>query len=105
MQQFFARHDDRSGGSQAYHVDGSGEVRRARIIGRNDAVADPQLAHRQALAEIADAGGTFLALNPPFRLSGTRTAAQPFAAALGEHTEEVLTELGYTPAEIAALRG
>jgi crotonobetainyl-CoA:carnitine CoA-transferase CaiB-like acyl-CoA transferase len=70
-----------------------------------EAMADPQLAHRQALAEIADAGGTFLALNPPFRLSGTRTAAQPFAAALGEHTEEVLTELGYTPAEIAALRG
>jgi crotonobetainyl-CoA:carnitine CoA-transferase CaiB-like acyl-CoA transferase len=70
-----------------------------------EAMADPQLAHREALAEIADAGGTFLALNPPFRLSGTHTAVQPFAAALGEHTEEVLTELGYTPAEIAALRG
>jgi crotonobetainyl-CoA:carnitine CoA-transferase CaiB-like acyl-CoA transferase len=70
-----------------------------------EAMADPQLAHRQALAEIADAGGTFLALNPPFRLSAARTAAQPFAAALGEHTEEVLTELGYAAAEIAALRG
>jgi crotonobetainyl-CoA:carnitine CoA-transferase CaiB-like acyl-CoA transferase len=70
-----------------------------------EAMADPQLAHRHALAEIADRGGTFLALNPPFRLSAARTAAQPFAAALGEHTEEVLTELGYTPAEIAALRG
>jgi crotonobetainyl-CoA:carnitine CoA-transferase CaiB-like acyl-CoA transferase len=69
-----------------------------------EAMADPQLAHRRALAEIADAGGTFLALNPPFRLSAARTAAQPFAAALGEHTEEVLTALGYTPAEIAALR-
>ena len=70
-----------------------------------EAMADPQLAHRHALTEIADRGGTFLALNPPFRLSAARTAAQPFAAALGEHTEEVLTELGYTPAEIAALRG
>ena len=70
-----------------------------------EAMADPQLAHRQSLAEIADAGGRFLALNPPFRLSAARTAARPFAAALGEHTEEVLTELGYTPAEIAALRG
>jgi crotonobetainyl-CoA:carnitine CoA-transferase CaiB-like acyl-CoA transferase len=68
-------------------------------------MADPQLAHRQALAEIADAGGSFLALNPPFRLSAARTAAQPFAAALGEHTEAVLAELGYTAAEIAALAG
>jgi crotonobetainyl-CoA:carnitine CoA-transferase CaiB-like acyl-CoA transferase len=70
-----------------------------------EAMADPQLAHRQALAEIADAGGSFLALNPPFRLSTARTAAQPFAAALGEHTREVLESLGYSPAEVAALTG
>ncbi len=69
-----------------------------------EAMADPQLAHRNAFAEIADAGGSFLALNPPFRLSAAPVAAQPFAAALGEHTEPVLAELGYTPAEIAALR-
>jgi crotonobetainyl-CoA:carnitine CoA-transferase CaiB-like acyl-CoA transferase len=70
-----------------------------------DAMTDPQLAHRRALAEISDNGGTFLALNPPFRLSAARAAARPFAAALGEHTEAVLAELGYTAAEIAALRG
>ncbi|HUC10381.1 MAG TPA: CoA transferase [Stellaceae bacterium] len=69
-----------------------------------EAMADPQLAHRNAFAEITDAGGSFLALNPPFRLSAGRTAAQPFAAALGAHTDEVLTAIGYTPAEIAALR-
>ncbi|HEY1259969.1 MAG TPA: CaiB/BaiF CoA-transferase family protein [Stellaceae bacterium] len=68
-----------------------------------EAMADPQLAHRSAFAEITDAGGRFLALNPPFRLSAARTAAQPFVAALGEHTAEVLGELGYTAAEIAAL--
>ncbi len=68
-------------------------------------MADPQLAHRHAFAEIADAGGSFLALNPPFRLSAAAVGAQPFAAALGEHTEPVLAELGYTPAEIAALGG
>jgi crotonobetainyl-CoA:carnitine CoA-transferase CaiB-like acyl-CoA transferase len=70
-----------------------------------EAMADPQLAHRNAFAEIADAGGIFRALNPPFRLSAAPVAAQPFAAALGEHTETVLAELGYTPAEITALRG
>ncbi|MGH7114839.1 MAG: CoA transferase, partial [Stellaceae bacterium] len=69
-----------------------------------EAMADPQLAHRNAFAEIADAGGAFLALNQPFRLSNAPTAAQPFAAALGEHTETILAELGYGPAEIAALR-
>jgi formyl-CoA transferase len=71
----------------------------------SEAMTDPQLAHRQALAEIADKGGRFLALNPPFRLSRAHAAARPFAAALGEHTREVLGELGYTPAELSALRG
>jgi crotonobetainyl-CoA:carnitine CoA-transferase CaiB-like acyl-CoA transferase len=69
-----------------------------------EAMADPQLTHRQAFAEITDAGGAFLALNPPFRLSGAPTAARPFVAALGEHTAEVLTEIGCSAAEIAALR-
>jgi crotonobetainyl-CoA:carnitine CoA-transferase CaiB-like acyl-CoA transferase len=70
-----------------------------------EAMADPQLAHRNAFAEIEDAGGAFRALNPPFRLSAATVAAKPFAAALGEHTDAVLAELGYTAAEIAALRG
>jgi crotonobetainyl-CoA:carnitine CoA-transferase CaiB-like acyl-CoA transferase len=69
------------------------------------AMTDPQLAHRQAFATVRDAGGAFLALNPPFRLSAGRTAAQPYAAALGEHTEEILAEIGYTPAQIAGWRG
>ena len=68
-----------------------------------EAMADPQLAHRQAFAEVHDAGGGFLALNPPFRFSAARAAAVPYVATLGEHTEAVLTEIGYTPAEIAAL--
>ena len=69
-----------------------------------EVMADPQLAHRQAFAEIVDAGGRFLALNPPFRLSAARAAAQPFVAALGEHTKEVLSEIGYTAEQIAALQ-
>jgi len=68
-----------------------------------EAMADPQLAHRGAFAEIHDAGGTFQALNPPFRLSAATAAAVPYVAALGEHTEELLAEIGYTPAQIAEL--
>ena len=69
-----------------------------------ETLADPQIAHRGALAEVADAGGTFKALNPPFRMSGSRTAAGGFAAGLGEHTQSVLAEAGFSADEIEALR-
>ena len=68
-----------------------------------EALADPQIAHRQALTEINDRGGTFKALTPPFRFSQGRAAAEPFVSALGEYSEAVLAELGYAPAEIADL--
>ena len=68
-----------------------------------EAMADPQLAHRHAFAEIHDAGGAFLALNPPFRISAARAAAVPHVAVLGEHSEELLGEIGYPPAQIAEL--
>jgi crotonobetainyl-CoA:carnitine CoA-transferase CaiB-like acyl-CoA transferase len=68
-----------------------------------EAMADPQIAHRHSFAEVRDTGGTFLALNPPFHMSAATAAARPFVAALGEHTEKLLGEIGYTPAEIAAL--
>jgi CoA:oxalate CoA-transferase len=67
------------------------------------AMDDPQLAHRQSLADIHDHGGTFRALNPPFRLSAAEAAAKPFVAELGAHTALVLAELGYSAREIEAL--
>jgi crotonobetainyl-CoA:carnitine CoA-transferase CaiB-like acyl-CoA transferase len=70
-----------------------------------EAMADPQIAHRGSLAEVHDAGGSFLALNPPFRMSAATAAVRPFVAALGENTEELLAEVGYSRAEIAALNG
>jgi CoA:oxalate CoA-transferase len=68
-----------------------------------EAMADPQIAHRHSFTEVKDAGGTFLALNPPFYMTAATAAARPFVAALGEHTGELLAEVGYAPAEIAAL--
>jgi CoA:oxalate CoA-transferase len=67
------------------------------------AMADPQLAHRGAFAQVSDAGGPFKALNPPFRMSASATVAGPRAPALGEHTREVLAAVGFTAEEIAAL--
>lgn len=70
-----------------------------------EALADPQLVHRAALAEVHDAGGPFKVLNPPFRMSSSETMAGPRAPALGEHTREVLASVGYGEAEIAAIVG
>jgi crotonobetainyl-CoA:carnitine CoA-transferase CaiB-like acyl-CoA transferase len=70
-----------------------------------EAMADPQIAHRRSFTEVQDAGGAFLVLNPPFHMSAAKAAARPFVAALGEHTAELLTEVGYAPSEIAALNG
>jgi crotonobetainyl-CoA:carnitine CoA-transferase CaiB-like acyl-CoA transferase len=68
-----------------------------------EALRDPQLAHREALADITDAGGTFKVINPPYRLSDGDTSVQGFAAGLGEHSRAILAELGYSPAAIEAL--
>ena len=67
------------------------------------AMEDPQLAHRDAFAEVRDAGGSFRVLNPPFRFSAAGAKARPAVAALGEHSAEVLSGLGYGQGEIAAL--
>jgi crotonobetainyl-CoA:carnitine CoA-transferase CaiB-like acyl-CoA transferase len=65
-----------------------------------EVLADPQLAHREALAEVIDAGGSFRVMNPPFRMSGATVRAGAFAAALGEHTRDVLRQAGYSEAQI-----
>jgi CoA:oxalate CoA-transferase len=70
-----------------------------------EALADPQLAHRGALAEVEDGGGTFRVLNLPFRMSGAKVSAAKRMATLGEHTCAYLKETGLTEDEIAAFAG
>ena len=66
------------------------------------ALADPQLAHRRALAEVEDDGGTFRMMNLPFRMSGAKVAAGKRVSTLGEHTRALLQETGLSEDQIAA---
>jgi crotonobetainyl-CoA:carnitine CoA-transferase CaiB-like acyl-CoA transferase len=68
----------------------------------SEALADPQLAHRDAIAEVEDGGGTFKVLNLPFRMSGAKVAAGKRMATLGEHTRALLKEAGMSEDIITA---
>jgi len=70
-----------------------------------EALRDPQIAHRGALSEVEDGGGTFKVLNLPFRMSGTPVSAGRRMASLGEHTVAFLTETGLSEDEIATFSG
>ncbi|MFK4509157.1 CoA transferase [Bradyrhizobium daqingense] len=60
----------------------------------SEAMADPQLAHRQAFSTVQDEGGSFQVLNVPFRMSGADTAPARRMAVLGEHTDALREEFG-----------
>ncbi|MCA1401258.1 CoA transferase [Bradyrhizobium sp. BRP56] len=66
-----------------------------------EALADPQIAHRGALADVADGGGSFKVLNLPFRLSGAAVGARKRMSTLGEHTLSYLKEIGLSEDQIA----
>jgi CoA:oxalate CoA-transferase len=70
-----------------------------------EALSDPQIAHRGALAEVEDDGGTFKVMNLPFRMSEANVSAGRRIATLGEHTMAVLRESGLSEHEIAAFTG
>jgi crotonobetainyl-CoA:carnitine CoA-transferase CaiB-like acyl-CoA transferase len=59
-----------------------------------EALADPQIAHRQALSPVEDGGGSFKVLNLPFRMSDADTSPGRTMAMLGEHTGAVHEEIG-----------
>jgi formyl-CoA transferase len=70
-----------------------------------EALADPHTRARQMVVDLVHpAVGPVPALGVPVKLSDTPGAVERAAPLLGQHTAELLTELGYTEAEQQALR-
>ena len=88
-------------------------LRRARAEGApfapvndlDEFLADPQVVHRKSVVELIDPRfGPVKYLSPPVRFERTPASIQRHAPRLGEHTDEVLGELGLDTAKIGALR-
>jgi crotonobetainyl-CoA:carnitine CoA-transferase CaiB-like acyl-CoA transferase len=71
-----------------------------------DIFADPHVRAREMLVEVEQPGsGTRRAIaGSPIKLTLTPTAVRRRAPLLGEHTDEVLVEAGYSEAERRRLR-
>ncbi len=87
------------------------ELERARVpcgpvYNLDEVLNDEQVRERRLLEEIEYPGATkpVLIASPPARMGETAAEVRRRAPTLGEHTEEVLIELGFTAIEIAALR-
>ncbi|MDH1263371.1 CaiB/BaiF CoA-transferase family protein [Pseudomonas sp. GD03944] len=71
----------------------------------SEAVEHPQLQARELVVEVPRAGGTpQRQLACPIKFSSGLPAPRHVGAALGEHTDEVLTALGYSAQQLAELR-
>jgi itaconate CoA-transferase len=77
------------------------QIANARLNTIGDLLAHPQLEHRWA--EVESPAGPIRALPSPISTAGAELTLGPIPA-VGEHTDAILTELGLTGPEIAALR-
>ncbi len=66
--------------------------------------ADPQLRHRQMAVEMEGPLGKTPAIGTPIKLSDTPASIRTPPPYFGQHTDTVLAELGFSTAEIEALR-
>ena len=86
---------------QAKHVPAT------RVRGLAEALQDPQIGHRAVLHRHQHAPGVEKALTVPlaaFKFAHDGPSIERPPPRLGEHTDEVLASVGYSAAEIAALR-
>jgi len=80
------------------------DVPAAKCLNYDDVLAHPQYAANETLDTTEHPIlGNMRRVKPPARFAGRRLEPAAHTAAHGEHTEEILTELGLSPEEVAAL--
>jgi len=83
---------------------GEEELWWAPVHSVDEVLADPQVAAGGGLVDVPDGPGTSTFPATPVDFTGTPWTPRWMAPALGQHTDEVLAELGRSAAAIAALR-
>lgn len=81
------------------------DVRCAEVRFGRDAHSDAQAVHLGLTADtVSPDAGPIRQMGVPIRFSRTPGVIQGPSPALGQHTDDVLSEMGYTPEEVAGLR-
>lgn len=76
------------------------------VLTREQVFDDPQVQHNDLIREWSlPSGETLLQPAPPGTFSATQPEFKPWIGVVGEHTDEILRELGRDDAAIATLRG
>jgi crotonobetainyl-CoA:carnitine CoA-transferase CaiB-like acyl-CoA transferase len=81
------------------------DIHASKVQTYADIVADPQARANRYVEEVQDGEGrSFTVLGSPIHFSQTPASFRAMAPGLGEHTDEVLAEVGYGEADIARLK-
>jgi crotonobetainyl-CoA:carnitine CoA-transferase CaiB-like acyl-CoA transferase len=74
-----------------------------KVYSMDEVFADPQVLHRRMVIEVQHSEGTVKQVGIAVKLSDTPGNVRRLSPILGEHTEEILTALGYSKEKIGEL--